>query len=57
MMTTIKITKLIISHIENIMINEVQEQIKGSYSDRTLFIITEDGDKYEITYGLIHLIS
>ena len=48
MMSTIKTTKIIINHIENIVINDVQEQIKGSYSDRTLFIMTEDGDQYEI---------
>ena len=48
MMTTIKTTKIIISHIENIVINDVQEQIKGEYSDRTLFIMTEEGDQYEI---------
>ena len=48
MMSTIKITKIIISHIENITANDVQEQIKGEFSDRTLFIETYDGDKYEI---------
>jgi hypothetical protein len=49
MMTTIKITKLIISHIENIVTDDVQEQIKGEYSERTLYLETYEGDRYEIT--------
>ena len=49
MMTTIKVTKLIIRHIENIMVNDVQEQIKEEYSDRTIFIQTHEGNRYEIT--------
>jgi hypothetical protein len=48
MMTTIKITKLIISHVESITANDAQEQIKDSYSDRTLFIKTHEGEQYEI---------
>jgi hypothetical protein len=48
MMTTIKVTKLIISHVENIVIDDVQEQIKGEFSERTLYIETYDGDRYEI---------
>jgi hypothetical protein len=48
MMTTTKITKIIIHHVANIEINDVQEEIKDEFSDRTLFIETMDGDRYEI---------
>jgi pyruvate-formate lyase-activating enzyme len=49
MLTTIKITRLIIEDVESMEIDEALEFIKDEVSERTITVRTYDGHRYEIT--------
>ncbi len=57
MMTTTKITKLIISHIENIVIDDVQEQIRVNLASEPFTSEHAMEINTRSLYGLIHQIS
>jgi hypothetical protein len=48
MMTTIKITKIIIDHIKDIEVADARKFDELLYSSRSLDIWTEEGEKFEI---------
>jgi hypothetical protein len=54
MLTTTKITRLVIDHIERIEAEEIQEFPELLHSQRSLTIWTADGEKYELVLEAEH---
>ena len=50
MITTLKITRMIIDHIEKIEDEEPREAIPHEFSERTLTVWTQEGEKYELVF-------
>jgi hypothetical protein len=50
MITQQKITRIIIDHIEKIEVEEPKELLKEEFSQRSLTIRTQEGEKYELVF-------